>query len=235
MKPFIDKFKETAASVANLVASITDSIATRRQKISKTLERISFEQSAPVPTAETVARVPDVIDVKGRYWLENHGRSVFTGSYPYESSGLGSPAYSDASRAQLPDMKDWFSVLCVGHPELARQILEGLVTAAMQDVQAGAPSDKRAALLKRLHAELAELERLDEEEVDASAAAGVQITHRPEVLQRRETERLRQERVEVAAAAQRERQRRIDETARARRARGRHSISTYISSGGQMP
>jgi hypothetical protein len=62
---------------------------------------------------------------------------------------------------------------------------------------------ERAAVVATLEAELAELERAEEQFVDEAMAAGVTIAHRAEVTERRERERSQRERVERAAEAER--------------------------------
>jgi hypothetical protein len=90
-------------------------------------------------------------------------------------------------------------VLYAAVPDFMNTILDSLID--QTSYEEGAPAPARPALIATIAARLADREQTEETFVDELIEAGIQVAHRPEVLERRAKE-AREKELEAERAAQ---------------------------------
>lgn len=196
--------------LASATNTVTNEIADLRRRIDDTRNELQRARSAPVPREEINERIELAVEQSAEEWLKRSQNVV-------EGPGRLGDAHL-RGRIRLPwstfQPLEW-GALCAGAPDHASAILTGLVDAT--EYEPGAGAAERPALIERLEAELAELEQAEELLVDEAAEAGVQIAHRPEVVERRQRERLDREAEEHRVRDRRLRQEAVDAAHASRR------------------
>jgi hypothetical protein len=195
-----------AATLRDLKAKLsraTEEIQSLRAKIAEKQEALLTARDAPVPLAEIEERIRLDVAATAACWLDERGRSVLAAFSGPETWNPRAPAplrwsFSPVGPAYLQALP--WGALCAAQPDAAVEILTAIVHQV--DYEPGAPSADRPALIARLTAELAELERAELEIVDEAVAGGLAIDHRPEVIERRRNAE-RQREVEAQAIANR--------------------------------
>lgn len=165
---------------------------------------LKHAQRGPLPLDEIQDRIVAAVRSAGARWLAEHGPTLI------RSEG-GLAAYNAKYGGRAPFVVADpipFGAWCAGAPDTMVALLGGLYAAV--PYEAGPPSPERPTLIARLERELAELERAEEAVIDDAAAAGIAISHRPEVVRRRQEEARRREREEREIADRARRQAALD-------------------------
>jgi hypothetical protein len=207
--------------------AIHDEISRLRSQIAASKKALYHAEHAPVPVAEIVAdRIPRLVAAHGRYWLDQRGMSLVRGERSLGSPKPGEPTLPWTQNEPIP-----WGALCAANPQLATDLLRALVTQV--SYEPGPATIERPALTESLMRGLMTLEAAEEALIDSAASSGVVIAHRPEVVQRRETERLRQEREAQAVAARKAREVALNASHAEEAGRGRAVPSPYLAGGGR--
>lgn len=193
----VDDLLTLTKKVETATSAITDEIGRLRARIMEARRALNRAQDLLLPLEEIEDRIRQHIQLIGDLWLRDHPSLVLQLGHPRERRDPLGPT------ATL----EWGAV-CAGSPDLAFEIQRGLV--GRMPYTAGAPAAERPALIAKLEQELAALEATDEALVDRARLAGVTIEHRPEVVERRETERRQRELEDARGAALRDRQAAVD-------------------------
>jgi hypothetical protein len=178
-------------------------------------QQLSQAQGAPYPPAELADRMREWLRTYLDYREHELGRIVPLTMGPREP------------RPKAPGGNDEALLLM-----LLREAAEAGIpafVARLGDYQPGPPAAERPALIATLERELAELQAGEEGMIDAAAANGVAIAHRPEVIQRREAEAAQRKREEAAIAMRKAREEAINRAHEEARARGRVAHSPYLT------
>lgn len=177
---------DLAARMREMMASVRDEVEQLRAALAATRLALRFQTSAPVPLGDILARIPDVVAQAGARWMDHPDG----GRYLLQSGN--DPAAHLAAVHQHGDValpegltRDWFGALCAGAPDQAEAVLTALVRRT--SFEPGTPAADRPAVLERLGREVTALETQEETLVDQAAADGLDVAHRPDVLERRET------------------------------------------------
>jgi hypothetical protein len=175
-REFTAAIKSASADVASLRAQIR----------AKRTERAAAH-GAPCPPDEVIARFEAWVDELATWWRRERGADAVKHCF-------GAPE-APKSPWNPNDQVRWADLCGFAGPALKASFAE-LVHAT--EYTPGPTTAARPGVVERLDRELAELEATEEALIDQAVAAGVQIAHRPEVLERREAERLKRERAEAA-------------------------------------
>jgi hypothetical protein len=170
-----NRIKEASAGVAGDIAALREQIATKRAGL-------RHAQDAFVPRDEILAHRPAAVKAIGEHWNAQNGHNV--------AVALGHPRNPPRSPWGFTEPVPW-GALCAGDPDLAMKILAAAAVA--YEYEPGPPSSEREGIIEQMARELVALEQHEESAIDAATAAGVPLAHRPDVIQRRETERRRAE------------------------------------------
>ena len=185
--------KTTQASIAEL----------RRAIDAKAAESVQARAALP-PPAELIATAERLVDERGAQWWEKNEYAFFSGLAGHPGFEQGRPAELPVpAHAPMPD-----GARCALEPATMKALYREAIRA--RRYEAGLPAAERPARLEQVARELAELQALEEQCVDQANEDGVRIDHRPEVSQRRETERRQREAAEASAADRRQREAAID-------------------------
>jgi hypothetical protein len=186
------------------VTQMSDTLAKRRQAIAAKQEELQRARDALYPLPDIEARIADYVQRTRTHWLAEHGDSLLHAfGAPHEVPGLVvarvsalSELFNHADVVKKPD-------------ETTEQIILLARERARERAHTfGPPLADRPALSAQLEQELATLEAAEEADVDQAIEdarkANVQITirHRPEVLARREEQRIRDQRQREAERAE---------------------------------
>lgn len=190
--------------LADATSTVHDEIAGLRVRILELRKQIERLEADRITRDDARAKIRAVVDRDRERWLREHANGLI-----YAEDALLKPS-TPATSVALPGVRGNLNVpdgsalmswgaFCVADPARAAAHLDALVGGCSYD--SGLPMADRPALIERLTDELQELETADEDMVDAAAAAGVVIEHRPEVQQRRtdEANRRRHEAERIAA------------------------------------
>lgn len=183
----IKRLADLGRDLAAALRSASADVATLREQIRTRRRERDAATTAPCPPDEVVARFEAWVDQTGAWWRSETGAGLVMHAFG-AAAGPKSPWGPDAT-------VQW-GALCGLFAPMLKQEFGELVRATAY--VAGPASAARAGLVERLERELAEVESTEERLIDEAATAGVQIAHRPEVVQRREAERLKRERAEAA-------------------------------------
>ena len=165
-----EKLSKATTSVTSEVAQLREQIKAKRQELTVT-------KQSPLPAEDLRKRIAGEIRDAGARWLAAHAASL--------AGEHGVAAWQPRFRQiRLPELTSW-DALCASDPAQAQARLEKLCASVLERFSPGPRAADRPALIERLEAELAELEAGEEAAIDAALEAGVTITHRPEVRQRR--------------------------------------------------
>lgn len=212
----VDNVKAIAKKLTSATDSITGEIAKLRASIAEKRKALGNATGAPRPVEEIIRdRIPETVAESGRIWLRDRGSSLIRGDHSLGSTKAGSVRLPWTFQEAPP-----WGAICAGCPDLATEILETLIRQV--PYEAGPATSDRAAVIARLERDLAELEAVEEGIVDQAAEAGVAIQHRPEVVQRRNTEARRRELEEQKARDRAARETALNEAHRSRAARSRY-------------
>ncbi len=180
------------AKLSRATQTVEHELAALRQRISETRKARDHARRAPRPVEEIIAnRIPEAVASAATIWLREWGSILV-----HSERALGAPTSGWVSLPWTYGAPVPWGALCAGCPDLATEILTGLVRQV--EYQPGPASSERPAVVAQLEAELAEMEAAEESMVDAMREHGLTVEHRPEVKQRREEERSRREREEQA-------------------------------------
>jgi hypothetical protein len=222
----VDRVKETLGWGPAVVGKVE-----RVSAIDARLREIADEQKAirmpGLPKSEIAARLAAALrQIRDRYVELDRGR------HQVRSAGerLFHILHDDPTQVRHLSADDRFEFFVW----LLGDMLEARTAeaVAMFSYPEGPRSEERAATLRRLEDEtaqlLAERERLIDE-IAAISSGEVTIPHAPETAQRRADEELRQRRELAAREAAEARQREIDRRHAEERARGRGTRSSYLA------
>ena len=200
------------SDTVNVTQAARADITEVRTRISELQRHVQEASNFSLPRADVIARIREVVARDGDHWIREYGNSLIVGEV-----ALASATVPDAGQVRLPgygkDLMTW-GAMCAGDPARAEAQLEALV-ARVQYAEGPSQAD-RPAILDRLTRELQELEADEEGAIDAMNAAGVQIAHRPEVVERREQAARVKEIEERRSVDSRQRQAAIDNRPRTR-------------------
>ena len=187
LKTITEKLNIAKTGIVDELKQLRNNITTKAQELQRAID-------TPVPAEEVLrATIPAVVREAGAYWIKEHGTSLIYGS---KTLAAPNPNGSRDLPWSLSAPVPW-AALCAADPAFAEKLLGGLVKKVAYE--SGPPSSERPKLIARLTAELAELEAAEEAFVDDACAAGVTIAHRPETIQRRESEAERRKLEESSA------------------------------------
>jgi len=197
--------------------TVTENLAELREAIDAKKAERDLAQHGPLPPGEVVEKFNRWVDETAGEQREKYGASLVVhrfGAAP--RSHLGRSPWTSTTAVE------WGFLAMFAGAQLKEQFSKLVKETAYQ---AGPPAAERPAEVARLESELAELEKAEEALVDEMNAAGIHVGHRPDVVQRREAARRREERIKAVRAAQAEREALIDQ----RHAnRGRAMPSPYL-------
>ncbi len=201
------KLAGTTGEIRNEISSLRDQIKEREQQL-------SHARGAPYPPAELADRM--------RAWLRAHldYREHELGRLVPSSMGPTTP------QPNAPGGNDE-ALLFI----LVRDAAEAAIPAFIErlgDYGWGPSAAERPSLIARLENELAQLQAAEESLIDEAAANDVVISHRPEVIQRRQAEAARRKREEDAVAARKTREEALNRAHEEQRVRGRAVPSPYL-------
>lgn len=208
----VEKMKSLAKKLTSATSTIVDEIGKARREIAEKRRELQHATDAPVPISEIVERIQAHVREVGAVWLAEYGSSLISGD-----RGAGSPPWS------YTGSPPW-GAICASDPDYAVSFLRWI--AERVPYEPGPASAERPEIIRRLELELAEIELLEENLIDDAAGAGVNVAHRPEVIQRRDAEARQRHHEERAAEARLERQKFLDD-AHARRPRT--GLSEYLT------
>jgi hypothetical protein len=194
---WISKVSKLAQETREATRSVARSIAELRRELAEKRRELEHARSAPLPPADVERRIASFVDAQRARWSAEHARSV-VGAFGTATEETGMAV---ARLARLDKLR--FEDLCALLPDAMKSSLVSLCAAVSYD--AGPAENDRARVIERLESELRELEQAEEAVVDEALEAGVTVEHRPEVVERRDGERLRAERIAAAEAAQKAR------------------------------
>jgi len=213
----LERLTGFARQVEEATRTITGDIAQLREAITSKRTAVDRARRALLPPDEIAARIAELVAAYRAEWLKNNGRGLLTQLGKWDERGRLPWGF----RTPLT-----FQELCVIAPDLVTERLANV--ARTTEYQPGAPASERPKLIEQHEAELAELERREEEIVDAATAAGVQIAHRVEVTERRVHEARQRERADAAVAERQAREAAINQRHEAQAGGVR---SPYLESG----
>ena len=204
----IARFTEHRAAVAESMAEARAFVTELRMNLTIMDREIAHVQKAGIPREEVPARVQQLVAERGAKWLaaNQYGLRVF----PHKPHKALLQYGRDGAPIATPEglSLDFFGAVCAGLPTLASELLTGLAAAVEGD--AGPASDDRQRLVEKLRRERDQLAQYEEQVVDELIGAGLDVSHRPEVQQRREAEARRRELEERDVAQRRQRQAALD-------------------------
>jgi hypothetical protein len=220
------RLADLTREIAGATRSARDSIAEMRQEIATRRRALEDARSLPVPPTELVARFRRVVDERA----ERFRRQPPPGHRWTSAADLLRPLgdWQRPGELHVEKAEDVLNLLCFLIPEHLAAGAERLAEMEGWGPD-GAPSDERPAIIARLERELRDLETAEEQAIDAAAAAGVVVEHRPEVRERRREDAYQQQRRADREAAARERQAEIDRQHEQRREPGVLARSHYLS------
>jgi hypothetical protein len=137
-----------------------------------------------------IAEAERLVDETGQWWAKDHGQGFLQrlagrlSDVELRGGTTTAPSYAQLPFSPLEPVP--FGAACFFQASEWKTAFRAAITSA--DYESGTPRADRPALLERLAKELAELEGIEEGLVDAMAASGIAVPHRPEVAQRRERE-----------------------------------------------
>lgn len=199
--------RDLTSRLSSATRDAQQQIVNLRARIRESAQRLREAEDCPLPLDELVEdRIPTLVAQAGRGWLQQHGGILLHGQ-----RSIGSPKPGGAQLPWVGSEPMPFGAVCAADPELASAMLAALV--GQVEYQAGPRSTDRPALIANLRAQLAELEAAEETAVDDASASGLQIEHRPEVMQRREQVARQRQLEEAALRDRRERQAALDRAA----------------------
>jgi hypothetical protein len=182
----------TGAQHAALTATqqVQKELTAAREAIAAKRGELQRQGELLPPQSELIAHAERLVDETAAAYGGDH-----THTFLASLAGRMLPGYLSgrdttvAPRPQLPFEASAplpFAATCFLFPRETKAAFRAAVLA--QHYEAGVPSADRGPLLARLSRELAELETIEEGLVDAMAANGIVVAHRPEVVQRRDRE-----------------------------------------------
>jgi hypothetical protein len=216
MKSTVKEYAAEVRAADQAAAQATEAAATAQQRLQEAVahlramlaakaEEIELATTGAVPPDELPAAIDRLVSATARRWLHGTGEerlgAVVKDGWAHEFVAK----VADPKGARLPaflgrDGTVPFPFVCAADPEYAKRLL--LTIMAQCPYTPGPPSKDRSALIARLKGELATIETAEEDAVDRAIAAGVSITHRPEVETRRNAEAAQQARATQEAAEQ---------------------------------
>jgi hypothetical protein len=206
------KFASTVRSLTKKLADTVNATQSARADIAEVRGRISDLQRQvreateyALPRTDVSLRIREKVKEDGDYWISQYGNSLIIGE-----QALASPTVA-VGGVLLPgygaQMMSW-GATCAGDPARAEALLEAIVARVVY--QQGPSIADRPAIHATLTRELQALEAEEEAAIDEMNTAGVQIAHRPEVIERRQLAANVRERDEQQVADRRQRQAAID-------------------------
>ncbi len=193
-----EKLSKATTSVTSEVAQLREQIKAKRQELTVT-------KQSPLPAEDLRKRIAEQVQTAGTRWLASHAGSLAVSEH---ALAAWQPRFR---QIRLPELTSW-DALCASDPEQAQARLEKLCASVLERFSPGPRAADRPATTARLEAELAELEAGEEAAIDAALEAGVTITHRPEVRQRRARRAEAAENARQAVENREARQRALDES-----------------------
>jgi hypothetical protein len=218
------RLADLTREIAGATRSARDSIESLRQEIATRRRALVAAVELPIPRAELVERFRVLVDERAERFRRTPPPGQRWTSAASLLRALGDPAASPALR--IANVDEMFSLLCFVAGDAMKAGAERLVE--IEGWQDGAPSAERPALIARLERELRDLETAEEQAIDAAAAAGVVVEHRPEVRERRREDAYQQQRRAEREAAAREREAEVNRV-HEQRARGVIGRSEYLT------
>lgn len=190
--PVVDSIRKTREHMEASIATLKSGRDTLLQRIA-TLERELVRTiDLPLASAEEEARVRAAVASEGERWLERYWNVLV----------LGERGLSRADAEGAPELRGYngedplgmFGALCATDPEAAVRRVRTAI--ACRPLERGLAAAERAGTVARLEQELSSAKREDEDLVDAAMAAGVEMKHRPDVIERRQEEQRRRDGLE---------------------------------------
>jgi hypothetical protein len=199
--------KDFAGRVASATRGVHEEIGGLRARLAELREARKVVQLAPLPADEIRDHIATLVGDRGDKWMADHGEELLRDPRPGWRA-LG--AYAGRGRFAVPVgvERDYFGFVCATDPERAQQMLDAL--AERVEFTPGLPAADRPGELARIERELAQAEAAEERAIDEAAAAGVTISHRAEVVQRRQAEARARELEEQRVADRARRQADLD-------------------------
>jgi hypothetical protein len=169
----VSRVKSKVAAIQKAMAGATSSIAEIREAIAKLKDEREAIRVAPVPMSEAIPLIDNLL----AYWshagrpegIERIAAAVMVGKAPHIE--LHSP------RATLAD------TLALLVPLLDTQLREAMISdleVRYAAAPAGLPADERQRRLAELDGEIARLEALEDEAIQAAASGGLEVARRPD-------------------------------------------------------
>jgi hypothetical protein len=178
---------ETSTLLHEALTEVRDSIAAGRKELQEL-------QGLPVPPEELADRMRSVLEERRAYLIKEYGSSLVWSIGKPDEKPRWPHLSVDGDRHMVELM-----LLSVALDEIVASVVGAL------DYTAGLPLAARGARIEALEAELGELEREKEQLVDEMVARGIEIKHRPAVVERRASE---SQAAELRKRADEDRQRR---------------------------
>ena len=197
----IEELKQLGRKFKNAISSARDEIVRLREQIDSHEREITRIDRAPLPLSDQESRLRETVAATGAAFLKEFRYEILGSNY-----ALGSP---HALRVRLPKEKlaSW-ACLCASDPEAAVALVLNLVKKL--EFEPGPSAAERPALIASLTRDLEQLEAIEETAVGDARANGLDMNHRPKVLQRRENEARARELEEREVERRRIRQAEID-------------------------
>ncbi len=183
---------------------LLEAVASVQEAIARKDAELKAARIAYPPRADRLAIDAGRVDALAALYRKDHKHEILSGL------DLREPG---------PVTKEW---LCAHLGPLVKSGREAIL-AAMEYVE-GPPVAEQPAVVRRLESELAEM-KIEEEAFIDGLPPRLKVPHRPETLQRRETERRQAEQREAADANRAEREKAINEH---HAARPRVAYSSYV-------
>lgn len=188
--------KDLAERINEVNAAAHEKLAAHRTDLKNLARERQAAATAPLPLDEVLETIPAVVEAQAQKWLTEQGYALYGTSRSLASAQCA----GRVEKVILPDGLAAFGAQCVANPAAAADYLAAIVKRL--DYKAGPRSSERASRVMSLDAAIAAAGAEEEALVDRMLEAGLRVEHRPEVLQRRETERLQAER-DAAAVTRR--------------------------------
>jgi hypothetical protein len=206
-----DVLREAAARLKAATAAASAEVARMRDGIKAKRDELAAVMRAPLPQADVERRAREEVRIAGERFMDEIGVHV--------ARRVAGPDPAHGNRRSVPwtalEPPAW-GFACVTDPQAAVAALLRVYELGLT-AEAGLPASERPAARQRLEAEIAALEAAEEQAVDAAAAAGLTVEHRPEVLRRRKVEEDQRQREAAQREAAERRQRDLDEREAAER------------------
>jgi hypothetical protein len=169
----VSRVKARVAAIQKAMSSATASITEIRETIATLKAEREAVRSAPVPLTEALPQIDKML----AYWAHDG-----------QSGGVGRIAVA-AMQGQLPNVElhspratvaDTLALLVPLLQTHLRDAFFAELEAHYAESPPGLPADERRRRLAELDAEIARLEVLEEEAIQAAASGGLEIARRPD-------------------------------------------------------